>query len=217
MLTGLQIPFPSWVHESVVSWFTKTRQRLERRYKKVVPSLGFVHMPMNASQALQGTTWDPKLHPGMNQDIPIHGQAQNYCPDGSMGGCSYGGQDVPFMKAIAAARGMLGLFSAHDHGQTWCIKWDKLVEGMNVEGNGTNLCFGQHTGFGGYSDWIRGARQIRVTREGLRNSELDVWNRLEDGRVVGAVTLNSTYGEDVYPEVDQTEESFCDCDYPEEE
>lgn len=174
-------------------------------------------MPMNASQALQGTTWDPKLHPGMNQDIPIHGQAQNYCPDGTMGDCTYGGQDIPFMKAIASTRGMLGLFSAHDHGQTWCIPWDKLVEGMDIEGTGTNLCFGQHTGFGGYSDWIRGARQIRVTQEGLKNSELDVWNRLEDGRVVGAVTLNSTYGSDVYPEVAQKEESFCDCDYPDEE
>jgi hypothetical protein len=205
------------VHQSVVDWYTTTREKLEKRYQKVVPSLGFVHMPMNASQALQGTVWDPKLHPGMNQDIPIHGQAQNYCPDGSeASGCSYGGQDVPFIEAIASARGMLGLFSAHDHGQTWCIKWDRLVEGMDIVGGGTNLCFGQHTGFGGYSDWIRGARQIRVTLEGLANAELDVWNRLEDGRVVGAVTLNSTYGTDVYPEVAQTEQSFCDCDYPEE-
>ena len=211
----MQILFPSWVHESVVSWFKETRERLERRFKKVIPSLGFVHIPMNASQALQTTTWDPKHYPGMNHDYPLGGQSQHYCPDGSQG-CSYGGQDVPFIEAIASARGMLGLFSGHDHGVTWCINWDKLVEGMDIRGNGTNLCFGQHTGFGGYSNWVRGSRQILVTREGLQNSELDVWNRLEDGRITGAITLNSTYGSDEYPRVEPNDETFCDCDHPEE-
>ena len=31
---------------------------------------------------------------------------------------------------------------------------------MDVVGNGINLCFGQHSGYGGYGNWIRGSRQV---------------------------------------------------------
>lgn len=55
--------------------------------------------------------------------------------------CDYGGQDTPFMQAITTAPGLMALFSAHDHGDTWCYKWDKLVPGMVVKGNGISEYF----------------------------------------------------------------------------
>jgi hypothetical protein len=70
---------------------------------------------------------------------------------------------------------------------------------MTVAGNGVNLCFGQHTGYGGYGTWTRGSRQILVTEEMLKTFEAETWIRLERGEVVGHVSLNSTYGEDWYP------------------
>jgi hypothetical protein len=70
---------------------------------------------------------------------------------------------------------------------------------MPIKGNGINLCFGQHSGYGGYGNWIRGSRQVLVTEANLPDYVAETWIRLEDGGVVGSVSLNSTYGKDEYP------------------
>lgn len=122
------------------------------------------------------------------------------------------------MKAIAGTPGLIALFSGHDHGNTWCYKWDGNIDGIVAEGNpkgkGVNLCFGQHTGYGGYGDWIRGARQVVVSLAGLENDEdyvAETYIRLENGGVVGAVTLNGTYGEDEYPVTPDDRTKCPDC------
>jgi len=69
---------------------------------------------------------------------------------------------------------------------------------MNLTGNGVNLCFGRHSGYGGYGNWMRGSRQILLDEKHITTK---TWIRLEDGSVSGKVTLNSTYGQDVYPPV----------------
>ena len=74
---------------------------------------------------------------------------------------------------------------------------------MNLTGNGLNLCFGRHSGYGGYGSWTRGARQILLQEEDL-GRQLSTWVRLEDGSVSGSVRLNATYGEDWYPAVPTT-------------
>lgn len=82
------------------------------------------------------------------------------------------------------------------------MKWSKdLPNNSPANGNGLNLCFNRHTGYGGYSDWARGARQIVVEEAKLGDNEVDTWIRLEDGSMSGRVTLNSTYGTDQYPTV----------------
>ncbi|CCF38184.1 hypothetical protein CH063_09336 [Colletotrichum higginsianum] len=86
------------------------------------------------------------------------------------------------MKAVSESQGVIGVFSGHDHGNSWCTKWK-----------------GKRTGYGGYGNWIRGSRQLFLTRDMLAKGELDTSIRLESGAVVGSVTLNSTYGEDKYP------------------
>lgn len=68
---------------------------------------------------------------------------------------------------------------------------------MNLTGNGLHLCFGRHSGYGGYGDWTRGSRQILLKEEALRK-EIDTWIRLEDKTISGRVTLNATYGQDEY-------------------
>lgn len=196
---GNKIGQPDWVDESVVDWFRTTSEALVSLHGKTIPSLAFVHIPTNASLALQEKSVDPHKEPGLNDDVPLAQQAQGWCADGSnTATCSYGGQDIPFMEALVSTQGLLAVFSGHDHGDTWCYKWDTLLPGMTVAGNGLNLCFGQHSGYGGYGSWVRGARQILVTKQGLDNMELDTWVRLETGTVVGSVSLNSTYGQDNY-------------------
>ena len=141
--------------------------------------------------------------PGINDDYILAQQSQGYCADGTNDGtCAYGGGDVPFMEAITSTPGLMALFSGHDHGDTWCYKWNSTLPGMSVTGNGINMCFGQHSGYGGYGTWTRGSRQILVREEGLRDIdslEIETWIRLETEHIVGAVTLNSTYGDDRYP------------------
>lgn len=74
---------------------------------------------------------------------------------------------------------------------------------MNLTGNGLNLCFGRHSGYGGYGSWTRGSRQILLD-ETILETQILTWVRLEDGSVSGKVNLNSTYGEDWYPSVETT-------------
>lgn len=59
------------------------------------------------------------------------------------------------------------------------------------------MCYGRHTGYGGYSDVTRGGRQIFLDLATM-NDEVKTWIRLEDGRISAPVTLNATYGQDKY-------------------
>lgn len=104
------------------------------------------------------------------------------------------------MNAIVNTEGFMGLFSGHDHANSWCHKWNEKLPGMNVKGRGVHLCFGQHTGYGGYGNWIRGSRELLFSKEDLKKFELNSHIRLESGAIVGDISLNSTYGEDMYPE-----------------
>lgn len=251
---GNRVGQPNWVDISVVDWFTQTSAALAARYggggqqhrAAPIPSLAFVHIPTNASLALQtqkkgssGGGVHPHYQPGINDDVPLAQQAQGWCADGTDGGggggaaCSYGAQDVPFMRAIASTPGLAAVFSGHDHGDTWCYRWDGrgVVPGVvpvmpeNGSSSGVDLCFGQHSGYGGYGTWTRGARQVRVSEAQLREYyrkekedgakvEVDTWIRLErGGGVVGAVTLNATYGRDYYPATPDTHTTCPTCNY----
>jgi hypothetical protein len=85
------------------------------------------------------------------------------------------------------------------------MKWSEDLPTKPTNGNGIHFCFNRHSGYGGYSNWKRGARKITVDQWKLGNREIETWIRLEDGSISGHVTLNSTYGTDYYPKVDRTE------------
>lgn len=55
------------------------------------------------------------------------------------------------------------------------------------------MCYGRHTGYGGYGDVDRGGRQIVLKRG---SDDITTWIRLENGSVTANVTLNSTNGQD---------------------
>lgn len=68
-----------------------------------------------------------------------------------------------------------------------------MLPGMDLEGNGINMCYGRHSGYGGYGDWARGGRQILLDQQKLDN-DIHTWIRLEDGTISGDVYLNASYG-----------------------
>lgn len=78
-----------------------------------------------------------------------------------------------------------------------CFKWDNTAPGQAAAARGVNVCYGRHTGYGGYGNLARGARQIVLKQESLAREVL-TWIRLEDGLVPENVTLNATYGQDEY-------------------
>lgn len=59
------------------------------------------------------------------------------------------------------------------------------------------MCYGRHSGYGGYGTLSRGGRQILLKKDTLKD-EVITWIRLENGWVTENVTLNSTYGIDEY-------------------
>lgn len=178
---------PDWVDSSVVSWFEKTRDSLASTYGTSLPSLAFFHIPVSASAVFQPAAVNSSTSPGINAEGSFPGQ-----------GTVKSDKDGPFMQALLETKNMTAAFSGHQHGDDWCFKWNKKLSGMKLTGNGLDLCFSRHTGYGGYGNWTRGSRQVHLSLESL-GASIETWNRLADGNVTGAVTLNSTFGTDEYP------------------
>lgn len=198
---GSFVEQPSWVDATVATWFQQTSAELVKQYGKVIPSIAFTHIPVNVFEAFGIQIGvDEHLQPGINDTMPMAQQSYGFCANGTYNSkCDYGGQDIPFMQAIASTEGLLALFSAHEHGNTWCYRWDQKIPTMTIEGSGVDLCFGQHTGYGGAGNWTRGARQVSIAPNVDGKLEIETWIRLETGAIVGRVSLNQTFGQDHYP------------------
>jgi hypothetical protein len=181
-----------------------TNARFTKNGFKTIPSLAFVHIPVNAMAAFQKSGVNPNKEPGINDDDPLAQQGLvNVEDEEGSPTVFYNGRDIPFMNALLETAGMMALFSGHDHGNDWCYKWDRKLPRMNLTGNGLDLCFGRHSGYGGYGNWTRGSRQILLDESTL-GMDIETWIRLENGTISGKVNLNATYGEDNYPAVSQT-------------
>jgi hypothetical protein len=173
----------------VVDWYNQTNSDLRHKYGRVVPSLAFYHIPADAMRAYQDDGVNPNTAPGINGETVVQ--------QGS-GATSYTGQDTEFMRALLNTTGLMATFSGHDHDNDWCFKWDGNTTTQNLTGNGLNMCYGRHTGYGGYGDASRGGRQIVLNEETVQD-EVETWILLEDGTISAHVTLNGTYGQDRYP------------------
>ncbi|KAH7112463.1 Metallo-dependent phosphatase-like protein [Dendryphion nanum] len=193
---GQTVPVEDWVAPEVARWFALEKAAFKQQFKRPIPSLAFVHIPVQATRALQEKGVNKATNPGLNQEIIGH-QA-NTCDN--QGNCEYNGNDSPFMKELLSTEGLKAVFSGHDHGIDWCMQWYNSSKVSNR--HGIHLCFNRHTGYGGYGkDWKRGARQVVIREDLLEENELETWIRLEDGTISSHVDLNSTYGQDAYPDM----------------
>jgi predicted MPP superfamily phosphohydrolase len=75
----------------------------------------------------------------------------------------------------------------HNHGNSYCCRTDNGGNESGASGSTSNLhlCFGRHSGYGGYGSWYRGARVYEIT---LVPSASYVhwrsWVRLDSGEIV---------------------------------
>lgn len=199
---GKPFGVPSTVDPSVTSWFRSTSAALASQYNRHIPSLAFVHIPTSQMAAFSSSSSgvDPNREPGVADEPLFRPQSD----------------DAAFVDALLATEGLLAVFSGHQHGNDWCMGTPRSSTATNTslsqEAPPLFACFGRHTGWGGYGTWERGARQVLVDIEALADSdngtgsppELETWVRLEGGGISGHVMLNSTYGQDMYPQIRKT-------------
>jgi len=190
---------PNWVAPETASWFKETSSRLREQYGSL-PSLAFVHIPPHVFLSAQKSGIDSARFPGVNDDEPLSIQGE-------------GADDQAFVDAILGEKGLHSIYVGHDHGNSWCARWPeedrfRARRRHENEAEGPILCFAKHSGYGGYGDWNRGARVVRLSfhddnDDGDFNEdgemEVESWVRMEDGDVVTRVSLNDTYGLDRYP------------------
>jgi hypothetical protein len=74
-------------------------------------------------------------------------------------------------KDLASA-GVKAIFVGHDHRNSWCCVSTSSIP---------SLCYGRHTGYGGYGDWMRGARIIRLKFDNDSTFTITTWLRMENG------------------------------------
>lgn len=68
--------------------------------------------------------------------------------------------------------GIRAAFVGHDHGNDWCCR----------AGSGwPSLCYGKHTGYGGYGEWMRGARVIKLELDGNGQIKIETWVHMSNG------------------------------------
>ena len=82
------------------------------------------------------------------------------------------------------------IFVGHDHANSWCCL-PPLIIGRKKTIMPA-LCYGKHTGYGGYDDdtpAIRGARVIRVNVSSLSLLHITTWLRMEDATLQGSGVL----------------------------
>lgn len=79
------------------------------------------------------------------------------------------------LVSVLAATGLSRVISTgHDHGNAWCCPT-----------RGMSMCYGRHTGYGGYGDWQRGSRVFELAEDATAPNGLSIHShiRMEDGTV----------------------------------
>lgn len=195
-----QDDIPDWVADETAAWFTATSNQIRAEYGPL-PSVAFVHIPPHPFLAAQKAGLDPARFPGINEDVPVAIQGE-------------GGDDNAFVNALLHEKLLHSIYVGHDHGAAWCSVWPPSdVTGKRHDEHDARertkpfLCFSRHTGYGGYGSWARGARIVQLVFEDLDDGgqpddlngmRVETWVRMENGAVITRVTLNETYGSDLY-------------------
>lgn len=155
--------YPEVISFKQAQWFNESARKLN---PDLVPELVFFHIPAQAYAAVnpaptgkEGGKLAPPCVGALNYDPEVSAQAAEW-------GLLEGLQGRPSVKAT---------FVGHNHGKDWCCPHGGLW-----------LCFARHTGHGGYGDWIRGARVVRLREAAAAIAgplSLDTWVRFEDGSI----------------------------------
>ena len=143
---------------AATAWLAATAAGLAAAFGRTLPSLVFVHIPSPEYAA---------AFPG------APGACSGLADDGITP--TVGENDL--VAVLRAAGGARAVFTGHDHGNAWCCA---LGGGAAAP---LHLCYGRHTGYGGYGDWARGARILELDANATAPGGVGVrsYVRMEDG------------------------------------
>ncbi|KAJ3195852.1 hypothetical protein HK101_010830 [Irineochytrium annulatum] len=151
-----------WVKADQVAWFLRTSTLIAKKWGPV-PSLAFFHIPLQAQNV-------------DNKRVDFEDACDGFHDE--LGDIAAQDGDEGFAATLASApTPILAAFTGHDHGTGWCCPGPP---GTAVEP--IMFCFGKHTGYGGYGNWDRGARVIKLDYDDIKH--WSTWIRMENSSVV---------------------------------
>ena len=129
-------------------------------------AIAFFHIPSDEfKQSTNSATYD----------CVGHDQTETPCT------FSVGDGTALSVTSTLAAAGVRAVFVGHDHRNSWCC----VPKTRSSRFDMASLCYGRHTGYGGYGDWLRGARVIQLrfdaSSSAPRRFTITTWLRLENG------------------------------------
>ncbi|XP_043691012.1 probable inactive purple acid phosphatase 16 [Telopea speciosissima] len=151
--------YPEIISNAQVKWFQNLSQELNPQSR--VPEIIFWHIPSEAYKEVA-----PKS--GIQKPCVGSINLEAVAPQES---------EMGMMDFLVNRTSVKAVFVGHNHGLDWCCPYNKLW-----------LCYARHTGYGGYGNWLRGARILEMTQQPF---SLKSWIRMEDGVTHSEVVLSS--------------------------
>ena len=138
---------------AATAWLGAAAAGLAAAFGRALPALVFVHIP--APEYLAAFPGAPGACSGFADD-----------------GISPTTGENDLLQVLRAVGSVRAVFTGHDHGNAWCCAYEAL-----------HLCFGRHTGYGGYGTWDRGARVLELDANASAPGGVGVrsYIRMEDG------------------------------------
>jgi len=173
---------PKKISDSQIAW---VREQIST---SDVPAVAFQHIPTQAHKF-----FDDSRCQGLHDD-----------------GVEVVGYDGGIMQALSATNRFFFLGVGHMHGMGYCCPYESsdLPDPSTVNQNQMHVCFGRHSGYGGYGRWERGCRvyelyydddetEARTTPSSETSSKAATrpimqwssWVRLESGEIVDKMKL----------------------------
>ena len=155
---------PEVIDETHLQWFNQVNQ------DATIPAVAFQHIPT------------------LN-----HEYSQRRCSgmDGDNGMAPLE-SDAGIVPALVQAKRFLFLAVGHNHGNDYCCPYAATADNTTsydeeyTPEKAFYLCFGRHSGYGGYGKWERGARVYELKLNQAQMS-WESWVRLESGDIIDNV------------------------------
>ena len=103
---------------------------------------------------------------------------KGYNGDGQTDAIDY---DAGIVQTLSNMGNVAVLAVGHNHGNDYCCPYSASL----------SICFGRHSGYGGYGSWERGARvyeisiqEVATKTDSLYSIEWESWVRLETGGII---------------------------------
>jgi predicted phosphodiesterase len=134
---------------------------LRQNASKTLPSVAFQHIPANS----QNFEFHEKNCKGFRDDVvtPLS-------------------EDPGIVQYLLQAGNVHVLAVGHNHGNDYCCRIENSTE--HQKSQTLHVCFGRHTGYGGYGSWDRGARiyELELSQQGTFTWKS--WVRMESGDAI---------------------------------